>query len=157
MASAICFFICPTMSITSFFTEAQKKSIQEAIQRAESNTSGEIRVHLDSKCKGDVLKQAQKVFNRLGMAATKDRNGVLFYLAVDDRKFAILGDKGIHENVPEGFWDSIRVGMEVYFKKQEFAEGLCNGIDAAGQKLKIHFPLASDDTNELSDDLSFGK
>ena len=91
------------------------------------------------------------------MHRTAQRNGVLFYLAVADRKFAIIGDKGINEKVPEGFWDSIRDVMSRHFQKKEFTEGLCLGIEMAGEKLKAHFPYEEGDVNELSDDVSFGK
>jgi uncharacterized membrane protein len=90
------------------------------------------------------------------MHKTALRNGVLFYLAVDDKKFAIVGDKGINDTVPKGFWDEVRDTMLAHFKNQEFTEGLCKGIEMAGVKLKTHFPLQKDDTNELSNDVSFG-
>lgn len=145
------------MFIARFFSEEQKQRIQAAIKQAELNTSGEIRVHIESRCKGDVLQQAIHVFEKLGMHATKDRNGVLFYLATRDRKFAIYGDKGIDEVVPSDFWNTIRNQMESLFHEQEFVEGLCAGIEMAGEKLKTFFPHQKEDTNELSDELSFGK
>ena len=106
------------MDIKTFFTEIQQKSIQLAIESAELNTSGEIRVHIDSKCKGDVMKVATKVFEKLGMHNTELRNGVLFYLAVEDKKFAILGDKGINEAVPSDFWNIVKNLMIEEFKKE---------------------------------------
>ncbi len=145
------------MSAKNFFTEDQKQAIVKAIADAELNTSGEIRVHIDDYCKGDVLDSATGVFHKLKMTATKQRNGVLFYVAVKDQKFAILGDKGINEKVPADFWDHIKNTMLAHFKKQEFTEGLRKGIDMAGEKLKVHFPLLDDDTNELINDMSFGK
>jgi uncharacterized membrane protein len=144
------------MSAKNFFTEEQKQAIQKAIASAELNTSGEIRLHVDSKCKGDSLDAAVETFDKLKMHKTALRNGVLFYLAVDDKKFAIVGDKGINDTVPKGFWDEVRDTMLAHFKNQEFAEGLCKGIEMAGVKLKTHFPLQKDDTNELSNDVSFG-
>ena len=104
-----------------------------------------------------MLDSATGVFHKLKMTATKQRNGVLFYVAVKDQKFAILGDKGINEKVPADFWDHIKNTMLAHFKKQEFTEGLRKGIDMAGEKLKVHFPLLDDDTNELINDMSFGK
>lgn len=145
------------MSAKNFFTEVQKLSIQKAIADAENNTSGEIRVHIDDICKEDVLDKAANIFHSLNMDATALRNGVLFYLAVKDHKFAILGDKGINEKVPSDFWDHIRLTMLEHFKKNEFTEGLSKGINMAGEKLKSHFPLHHTDTNELSNDMSFGK
>lgn len=143
------------MDIKNFFTEIQQKSIQLAIENAELHTSGEIRVHIDSKCKGDVLKVATKIFEKLGMHKTELRNGVLIYLAVEDRKFAILGDQGINDVVSSDFWDSIRDKMTQEFKKEEFTVGLCQGIEMAGDKLKTHFPYQRNDTNELTNDISF--
>ncbi len=145
------------MKAKDFFTASQKSQIQQSIATAELNTSGEIRVHVDNDCKGDVLDQAANVFRTLKMDATELRNGILFYLAIKDQKFAILGDKGVNEKVPEGFWDSIKETMLSYFKKQQFTEGLSKGIEMAGEKLKIYFPLQENDTNELSNEVSFEK
>ena len=143
------------MGIKNFFSDIQKKSITLAIENAELHTSGEIRVHIDSKCKGDVVKTATQVFEKLGMHKTELRNGVLFYLAIEDKKFAILGDKGINDVVPVDFWDVIRDLMASEFKKDEFTVGLCQGIEMAGKHLKAHFPYQKDDTNELTNDISF--
>lgn len=140
-----------------FFSSEEQKNIIAAIQEAEKNTSGEIRVHLDKKCPDDVLDQAAFVFEKLKMHKTKLRNGVLFYLATDDHKFAILGDAGINQKVPEGFWDCINLTVLDLFKKGQYAEGLIQGILECGTQLKTHFPFMTDDKNELSDDLSFGK
>lgn len=145
------------MSAKKFFTTDQQKSIQDAIAKAELNTSGEIRVHIDDNCKGDVLDCAANMFHQLKMNKTELRNGVLFYLAVTNKKFAILGDKGINEKVPADFWDNIKEVMFENFKQQKFTEGLCKGIEMAGEKLKTNFPLQSNDTNELTNDVSFGK
>lgn len=144
------------MKAEKFFSEEQKLAIQKSIANAELNTSGEIRVHIDNDCKESVLDKAANVFHFLGMDATELSNGVLFYLAVKDQKFAILGDKGINEKVPADFWDSIKNTMQEHFKKGEFTVGLCKGIEMAGEKLKAHFPLQHNDTNELSNDVSFG-
>lgn len=144
------------MEAKKFFTEEQKIAIQKSIADAELNTSGEIRVHIDNVCKEEVLDKAAKVFFQLKMDNTELRNGVLFYVAVKDQKFAILGDKGINEKVPADFWDSIKNTMLSYFKEKEFTNGLCKGIEMAGDKLKIFFPFQADDINELSNDVSFG-
>ena len=145
------------MDAKKFFTDAQKKQIQEAIADAEFNTSGEIRVHVDNSCKLDVLDRAANVFHELQMDATELRNGVLFYLAINDRKFAILGDKGINEKVPADFWDHIKEVILGYFKKEQFTEGLSKGIEMAGEKLKAYFPYQDNDTNELNNEVSFEK
>jgi uncharacterized membrane protein len=143
------------MGAKTFFTSAEQKKIVQAIESAEKNTSGEIKVHMDNKCPGDVLDSATAWFKKLKMDKTELRNGVLFYLSVDDKKFAIIGDKGIHEKVPEGFWDSIRDIVIDHFKKQKFSDGLIQGIEMAGEKLKLYFPYKTDDTNELNNDISF--
>ncbi len=142
---------------SKIFTEEQKKQIVEAIKQAEKNTSGEIRVHIEKKCKEDVLDHAAFMFDELEMQKTELRNGVLIYLAVEDRKLAILGDAGINMKVPKGFWDETKDVMINHFKNGEYAKGLSEGIIKAGEQLKEHYPYEKDDTNELSDEISFGK
>ena len=138
------------------FTSDQKERIKEAIKDAERNTSGEIRVHIDKKCKADVLDRAAYVFEQLKMHKTRLRNGVLFYLAMEDHKFAILGDAGINSVVPDHFWNDIKDMMAGYFREGQFTEGLESGIKEAGEQLKKHFPYRLDDENELEDEISFG-
>jgi uncharacterized membrane protein len=147
------------MSVTArdFFTQEEQDDIKLAIMNAELDTSGEIRVHIESVCKGDVLDRAAFIFKKLGMAKTVQRNGVLIYLAVRNRKFAILGDKGIHNTVPPDFWDNIKLKMLDYFRDEKFCEGLIYAISEAGSHLKQYFPHSKDDINELPDDISFGK
>ena len=144
------------MNAKHFFTQDQKLAITKAITQSELQTSGEIRLHIDSNCEVNVLDSATVIFRKLKMHKTELRNGVLFYLAVTDKKFAILGDKGINEKVPENFWDNIKELMLDHFKKQQFTEGLCKGIEMAGEKLKTHFPLQSNDTNEITNEISIG-
>ncbi len=144
------------MSVKNFFTDEQQNALLQAIANAEKNTSGEIKIHIDKDCKGDVLDVAANHFKKLKLHETELRNGVLFYLSVNDRKFAILGDKGINEKVPENFWDTIRDTLLQHFKRDEFTQGLITGIEMAGEKLKMYFPYQTNDTNELKDDLSFG-
>ena len=138
------------------FTEDQIKYIEQSIGEAEMNTSGEIRVHIEKRCKEDVLDRASHVFSLLEMQKTELRNGVLFYLATEDKQFAILGDVGINKVVPKGFWDEIRDMMVDYFKKGEFTEGLAEGLKKSGEQLKAHFPYQTDDENELSNEISKG-
>lgn len=145
------------MNVRSYFSEQDKLQIKNAIRTAELNTSGEIRVHIEKHCKGDVLDRAATVFEKLGMHKTELRNGVLFYLAVADHRFAILGDAGINQKVPPRFWEKIKNDMAVQFSEGNFAEGLSKGIIEAGEQLKIHFPYQEDDVNELSDEISFGE
>ena len=143
-------------NIQNFFSEDAKSRIVAEVKAAEKETSGEIRVHIENRCKGDVLDCAAFVFEKLKMHKTELRNGVLFYLAVKDHKFAILGDAGINAAVPDNFWDEVKERMFAEFKEGRFTEGLIKGIQMAGIKLKEFFPYQQDDVNELSDDISFG-
>jgi len=145
------------MSPKEFLGKENEKLIVKAIERAEHQTSGEIRVHVESKCKVDVLDRAAWLFKKLKMHETKDRNGVLIYLSIDDHKFAIIGDAGINKVVPEGFWNDVKEMMIGHFSKGEFATGLVNGIGMTGEHLKQYFPPQEDDVNELPDDISYGK
>ena len=144
------------MKPKDYFTPEQQKQIVDAIEEAELNTSGEIRVHIDLTCKGDVLDQAAKTFAMLKMHKTKLRNGVLFYLSIQDHKFAILGDAGINAQVPENFWENTKQVMFDKFKENNLAEGLVTGITLAGEQLKKYFPYKDDDINELDNNISFG-
>src|SRR6056297_1715284 len=145
------------MSVRKYFSEGDKLQIKNAIRAAELNTSGEVRVHIEKHCKEDVLDRAAYIFEKLEMHKTKLRNGVLFYLAIEDHQFAILGDAGINQKVPENFWKEIKDEMAVQFKEGKFSDGLSEGILEAGKELKMHFPYQKDDVNELSDEISFGK
>ena len=145
------------MSVENFFSAEEKQSLLDAIAQAELNTSGEIRLHMEGNCKIDVLDRAAYVFEKLEMHKTDQRNGVLFYLAVHDRKFAILGDAGINKLVPLNFWDVIKETMLSYFKEGKFVDGLSKGILMAGEQLKANFPFQKEDVNELSDEISFNK
>jgi len=140
----------------NFFTQEDKDRIRAAILKAELDTSGEIRVHIENHCKGEVLDRAAYLFEYLKINQTEQRNGVLFYLAIKDHKFAIIGDVGINKEVEENFWEDIKALMAEHFKLGDFVAGLENGIARAGQKLKKHFPYQRDDINELSDEISFG-
>ena len=141
----------------SLFSEEDKKVIVEAIKRAELNTSGEIQVHIEKYCDEDVLDRAAEIFSILKMHKTALRNGVLIYLAVNDKEFAVIGDVGINNVVPEGFWNDIQNNMSERFKNHEFTLGLVEGINKTAEQLKAHFPYQDDDINELPDEISFGK
>jgi uncharacterized membrane protein len=145
------------MKASSFFSEEQQAKILASVREAEEATSGEIRVHIETSFKGDVLDRAAWVFGKLGMHKTALRNGVLFYLAVEDRKFAVIGDAGINAKVPVDFWDTTKELMLKNFKEGKFTEGLSEGIIIAGRQLKTHFPHQKDDVNELPDEISFDK
>lgn len=145
------------MNASTFFSAEDQEKLLASIREAEKETSGEIRIHIDTTCREDVLDRAAWMFKKLGMEKTAERNGVLFYLAVKDRKYAILGDAGINSKVPEGFWDCISELLARNFKEGKFIDGLSEGILLAGKQLKKHFPYVKEDVNELTDELSFGK
>ena len=142
--------------VEEFLTTEEEQEIVDAILEAEKNTSGEIRVHLEASAKIDHFSRAQQVFHFLKMDNTKDENGVLIYVAVDDHKFVIYGDRGIDKAVPRGFWDSTKEVMESHFKKGDFKQGIVDGVLRAGKELEAHFPWNHGDSNELSDAVSKG-
>jgi len=144
-------------SARDFFSGQEQEEIRQAIVKAEFNTSGEIRVHIESSCSGSVLDRAAFLFKQLGMNKTDLRNGVLIYLSVKNRQFAIIGDKGIHRVVLENFWDHIKEAVIRDFKEGRFKEGLIEAVSETGKHLKKHFPYRKDDVNELPDEISFGK
>ena len=133
----------------------EDQRVVEAIRQAELNTSGEIKVHIENHCRGNVEERSLFIFNRLKMNETQQRNGVLIYLAVRDHKFAILGDEGINKVVEDGFWNDVKDLMQAYFKEGRFAEGLEQGIVRCGEKLKAYFPYQTDDINEIPDEISY--
>lgn len=141
------------LKATDYFTEERLAEIGAAIKSAEKATSGEIRLYVEDKCKEDVLDHAAFLFGELKMHETELRNGVLFYLAIQDHKFAIIGDGGINAKVEDDFWDLTKEEMVGHFKQGQFAEGLEKGISMAGKALAEHFPYQDGDVNELSDEI----
>ncbi len=139
-----------------FLSKEEQSLIVSTIKEAELETSGEIRVHIESKCKADLMQRAVYVFNYLKMYKTAARNGVLIYIDVSNKRFAIIGDCGINSKVPTGFWDGIKDVMTEHFKRGEFCNGICNAIRMSGRELKAYFPYHKDDVNEQPDDISFG-
>ena len=137
-----------------FLTKQDEQEIVLSIVEAEKNTSGEIRVHIEEHSEKSPLDRAQEVFFELKMNETQDRNGVLFYICVSDKKFAIIGDKGINEVVESDFWDCTKDTVIANFRERNFKKGLVEGILRAGERLKHYFPFQSDDTNELSNEIS---
>ena len=133
----------------------EDRRVVETIKQAELNTSGEIKVHIENYCKDDVEQRSLVVFSHLKISKTKLHNGVLIYLAVKDRKFAILGDEGINKVVEDGFWNDVKDLMQAHFREGRFAEGLEQGIQRCGEKLKTYFPYQSDDINEIPDEISY--
>lgn len=141
----------------SFFKARDKQKIITSIEEAERLTSGEIRVHVERQAGADVIGRAKEVFESLGLTQTALRNGVLIYLAVDDHKFAIIGDRGIDQVVPANFWDETKEKMQALFKTGQFAEGICLGITLAGEHLAKFFPCQAGDINELPNEISMGR
>lgn len=145
------------MKAKDLLTAEQQRAVTEAIKTAELNTSGEIRVHIDEKCSGDPMERAAFVFHEIGMDRTKDRNGVLIYLACRSKVFAIVGDEGIDKVVPQNYWSDVCASTEEYFRAGRFAEGLASAAISIGEKLKEFFPYREDDVNEQPDEISFNK
>lgn len=137
-------------------SKEEEKLIVDAIQEAELLTSGEIRVHIEARCNKAPLDRAAEVFVKLGMEKTRDRNGVLIYIALNDRKLAIAGDTGINQVVPENFWNDTKSIMIEHFREDRIADGVKKAVLLAGEQLSKYFPLKSDDTNELSNEISRG-
>lgn len=141
--------------VEDFLTPEEELAIVEAIGTAEKNTSGEIRVHIERTTSLDAFDRTKEVFHDLKMDETQLKNGVLIYVAVEDHTFVICGDQGINDVVGNEFWDKTKEIMVAHFKNGNFKQGLIEGILSAGQELKTHFPW-SDDTNELSNEISKG-
>ncbi|WP_347175488.1 TPM domain-containing protein [Polaribacter uvawellassae] len=139
-----------------FLSEFDEKEVINAIQKAELNTSGEIRIHIEGKATKDTYERALEVFNELKMHQTEQRNGVLIYVATEDQKFVIYGDEGINNVVADDFWDCTRDTIAEHFKKGNFKNGIVAGILSAGIQLKQFFPWQTDDENELSNEISKG-
>jgi uncharacterized membrane protein len=135
-------------------SELDKKSVVNAIQSAEELTSGEIRVHIDKKGGKEPFKEATRVFERLGMTKTKERNGVLIYLCFTRKQIAILGDQGINEKVPEGYWNELYHIMATAFRNEHYCDGICEAVQRVGEKLSMHFPVNQDNPNELSNEIT---
>jgi uncharacterized membrane protein len=127
----------------------------KAIQLAEAKTSGEIRVHIEKTCKGDAIEECKKQFVKLSMHQTKDRNGILFFLAIGSKSFAVWGDEGIHQKVSDEFWKRITDCAISYFKQNDYVTGIEKAVELCGEKLKLYFPIEEDDKNELSNTISY--
>jgi uncharacterized membrane protein len=140
--------------VRRFLDEADLDAVSAAIAAAEAGTSAEIRVHLDARCPGEALARAALVFERLGMHRTAARNGVLIYVSIEDRKLAVLGDRGIHERVGQAYWDGLVEAVAGHFRGRRFREGLVHAVGEAGVALGRHFPRRPDDVDELPDRVS---
>ena len=140
--------------VRSFMSEADLEAVARAVGEAERQTSAEIRVHLDHRCRGAAMPRAIEIFEALGMHATSAKNGVLIYVAVTDRKLAVIGDQGIHERVGEAYWQEIVASMLGHLREARPRDGLIDAVRGVGEALRSHFPRGRDDRNELSDDVS---
>jgi uncharacterized membrane protein len=151
--------IFPWQKKKEFFTEEEQKQLVDAIQKAEHQTSGEVRVFVESKCKYvDALHRAQEIFVKLKMQETELRNATLIYVAVKDKQVAVFGDEGIHQKVGEKYWKEVVGKMLLHFKNQKLVDGICQGIRDLGEALKTYFPYNSGtDKNELPDEIVFGR
>lgn len=143
------------MQLDNFISKPDQGRVVAAIGEAEKMTSGEIRVHITPRCGDDVMRDAIKVFNRLGMYKTRHRNGVLIFVAFESRKLAIIGDSGINEVVSTNYWDEEKDILLEFLKHGDPATGLCAVIARVGAKLKAYFPIEDDDVNELSNEISY--
>ena len=144
------------LTAEGLLSPAELQQVRDAVRRAEARTSGEIRVHLDDTIVDDVLDHAAFIFEELGMHRTRDRNGVMIYVSVAERRAAVIGDQGIHAKLPKGFWNETLGVILEQFKADRYCAGLCMGVERLGEQLVAHFPRASDDRNELSDEVSIG-
>ena len=144
-------------SAEDLLTKEERKRVAQAIAQAEQATSSEIRVHLEDHIEEDVLDHAAYIFQELGMHRTAERNGILIYICVADRQMAVIGDKGINEKVPEGFWDGVIGTLRRNFQGGDFAAGLIEVVEMVGELASTHFPRRGNDRNELSNEVSFSR
>ena len=142
--------------VERFLSKKEEEEIILAIREAERDTSGEIRVHIENGLGMDAMERAKILFHELKMDNTRNSNGVLIYIAVHDHQFAICGDKGICEVVPENFWDTSRDQIQMHFANKAFKEGIIAGVLSVGKELHAHFPWNSEDSNELTNEISKG-
>jgi len=139
-----------------FLASLDQKRIVEAITAAELRTSGEIRVHIQPRGGSDIRVTAERTFERLGMTRTALRNGVMLFIASHEQRFVILGDRGIDEKVPAGFWDAIAANLTIRFRAGELTDGIVEAIHTAGEELRHDFPRSEGDVDELTNDISVG-
>jgi uncharacterized membrane protein len=142
------------MTAGKFLKQLHHDEIVAAIREAEKRTSGEVRVFISRKLVANPVEAAQAHFVQLRMEKTRDRNGVLIFVAPRARRFAVVGDAGVHERCGEGFWKELADEMSGHFAKSEFTSGIVHGVKKAGELLARHFPHRPDDANELPDDVA---
>lgn len=139
-----------------YFSEAETRAIVETIRKAEEKTSGEIRLHVENRCWRNTISRARAVFRKLKMHRTQQRNGVLLYLAVKSRKFAIVGDSGIHEKAGTAHWEAVKTNLQSLLAEKQIHRGICRAIEEIGAELARHFPPMPNDDNELENEISTG-
>lgn len=152
------------MSLFSFFTKKQyftaeqQQQMVKAINEAEKNTSGEVRVFVEGKCKYmDAVDRAREIFVSLKMDKTKDRNAVLLYIAVKDKQMAVFADEGIYQRLGMEYWNNEVNKIIAEFKKDNHTQGICTVVKDIGEALKAEFPYDKvGDKNELPDEIIFG-
>lgn len=138
------------------FSAVEEHRIIQCIKDAEHNTSGEILFYIEAKCEGDPLQRAIEVFHHLRLHEKHHRNGVLIYLATKHRKFAIVGDEGVHSKIPDSFWEDTKNKMLEFFKEGKIADGVCEGVKLVGKKLKEHFPFDAENKTGYSHTINYG-
>lgn len=137
-----------------FLAQLDQQRIVAAIAASEKRTSGEIRVHIQPRSRGEIRAVAERTFERLGMTKTALRNGVLLFIACEEQRFTILGDRAIDEKVPAGFWDEIAAKLTIRFKSGEFTDGIVEAIHSAGEELLHYFPRVEGDVDELTNEIN---
>ncbi|MCW5898040.1 MAG: TPM domain-containing protein [Flavobacteriales bacterium] len=145
------------LTAEDFLTDEERARVAAAIGEAERLTSGEIRVHVEDHIEEDVLDHAAYIFTELGMQHTRERNGVLIYVSAGDRLVAVVGDKGVNEKVPTGFWDQTLAVLKLHFAAERRADGLCEAVRMVAALLAKHYPPRRDDVDELSNEVSIGR
>src|SRR5687767_8229158 len=141
-----------------FFNNEEQHLIVTAIRNAERCTSGEIRVFVENRCSYvDALDRAVELFQKMGMANTRERNAVLVYVALKDHQLAVFGDEGIHQKVGSDYWNTEVIKMIHDFNRENYALGIAGCVEDIGNALQEYFPYTEKDENELSDDIHFGR
>ena len=145
------------MRTREFLSQLDHNRIVDAIRGAEAETSGQIRVYVQrGGLAGDPVIEAQKQFHKLGMQATKERNGVLIFVLPRAHKFAVLGDEGVHQKCGDEFWQQLVERMRAHFQSENFTKAMVEAIEEVGQLLARHFPKTSAPRNELPDEIVEG-
>lgn len=140
--------------MAGILTAKDKEQVSAAIIAAEAKTAGEIRVHVEPRCGGDPFGRARELFEKFGMTRTRDRSGVLIYVAWKDRKIAVLGDAGIHEKAGHGYWEGVVAKIAEAFKESRYGDGLAAAVEEVGERLAEHFPPRPDDKDELANEVT---